>query len=159
MITQERLKQVLLYDEGQFVRLIKTANCSKVGEIVGSITGKGYHHISIDFKRYYTHRLVWLYFHGYMPSIIDHINGDTLDNRIENLREVDKLGNAQNERKARVHNRSKLLGVSWHKSSGKYQAKISVNRKRIYLGTYETPQEAHEAYLKAKRRLHSTNTL
>ena len=59
---------------------------AKAGERAGSPTGHGYRKITIDYKRYYEHHVVWFYIHGVLPSEIDHINGDPSDNRIENLR-------------------------------------------------------------------------
>ena len=74
---------------------------------------------------------------------IDHINGDKLDNRIENLRVVSHRRNTQNQM---VHRNGQLVGCYFNKSKGEYQAQIKISGKRIYLGYYKTEQEAHKAY-------------
>lgn len=114
----------------------------------------------IDGGRYPTHRLVWLYHHGVMPSgHIDHINGDPDDNRIENLRDVSVMVNRQNIKRAYKSKRRGLLGAHFNKASGKWAAAICVNYKQIHLGFFATAEDAHAAYLAAKRRLHEGCTI
>lgn len=90
---------------------------------------------------------------------IDHINGDGLNNRRANLRSVSNAVNAQNQRKPKSNNKNGFLGVSWHKQSGKWEAKIGTDGKRKYLGLFDDPSIAHEAYLTAKRNLHEGCTI
>ena len=110
---------------------------------------------------YLAHRLAWLYVYGVWPvGQVDHINHNRADNMIKNIRDTTSFGNQQNQIKANVRNKSTgLLGTSFHKGTGKYQAKIVCNGKQIYIGIFETAKEAHKAYLKTKRKLHTTNTL
>jgi len=114
----------------------------------------------IDGKIYLAHRLAWLYVHGVMPKKnIDHINGVKTDNRIENLRDVAQSVNLQNLQRARKNRKSsRLLGVS-HSNRGTclarpYRARIVVDGRELSLGTFATEQEAHQAYLAAKRIHH-----
>lgn len=81
------------------------------------------------------------------------------DNRIVNLRVVDRAGNQSNRRKVSKGNTSGYLGVTWDKGVNKYRAMITVNGKQYYLGLYDDPEEAHQVYLKHKRKLHSTCTI
>lgn len=162
MLTQSRLKELFTYDAdaGIFTRITKSA----VNSIVGSTPGcahRGYVRMMVDGKRHQAHRLAWLYMTGEFPSdFIDHINGNRSDNRFVNLRDVDRCMNIQNQRVARKDNLSTgLLGASFHKASGKYIAQISLGGKKKNLGCFDTPQEAHSAYLVAKRELHTGNTL
>jgi len=86
---------------------------------------------------------------------IDHFNGIRDDNRISNLRCVTKSENMENQK--RVHknnNTTKLMGVS-PLPSGRFQAAIQINKKLFYLGSFDTAEEAHQAYLKAKRKFHT----
>lgn len=107
---------------------------------------------------YQAHRLAWLYIYKDWPKqFIDHINGNPSDNRIENLRDVSNSVNIQNQKKAQYGNRSGSLGVQ--KVGNKYSARITINKKLTYIGTFETPNEAHDAYLSVKRKLHEGNTL
>lgn len=98
--------------------------------------------------------------HGKWPArLIDHRNGDPLDNRLVNLREADDAVNAQNIRAAQRNNLSSgLLGVS-RLPSGRWMAQITVGRKQRYLGAHSTPESAHQAYIDAKRALHPGCTI
>ena len=82
-------------------------------------------------------------------SEIDHINGDKLDNRRENLRFCTSQENRNNRRKYK-NNRSGVLGVQWHKLGKKWMARISRNQKPVYLGLFSTIEQAREAIEKAK---------
>lgn len=128
----------------------------KKGRIAGSITADGYWQIKAGFSVYSAHRLAWFFVHGEWPNgEIDHINGDRKDNRIGNLRVVDRAGNSQNRRVAHVDNKSTgLLGATWNKQHKCYQAKIQANKVRHHLGYFDDPIEAHKAYMEAKARLH-----
>lgn len=161
MLTQEYLKSILNYDKdtGLFMWLVKKAQRTKVGDIAGS-AHRGYVCIIINGQWHLAHRLAWLYMYGKFPeNFIDHKNGVRNDNRIANLRDVTRGGNNQNSRKARSDNASGFLGVSYHKRTKKYQAEIQVNCIQKYIGLYETPELAHDAYLTAKRLYHSTCTI
>lgn len=157
MITQERLKELLSYDHetGIFARKVRASNSPK-GKIVGTRDTNGHLQVRIDNKLYLCHRLAWLYEYGEFPSEqIDHINGIRHDNRISNLRNVSATVNAQNKRAAPLNNKStKLLGVSHDKESGKFKAYITVFGKQITLGRFVNKDEAHQAYIEAKRKYH-----
>lgn len=84
--------------------------------------------------------------------MIDHINGDPSDNRVENLRLADKRLNAENQRRARADNAIGVLGVMAH--GNKFRAQIRTGGRTIYLGLFLTSDEAYAAYVEAKRRLH-----
>lgn len=86
-------------------------------------------------------------------AIIDHKNCDGLDNRRLNLKITDKIGNAQNRAKATKRNRSGLLGVALYSRTGKFTAQIKYLGKKKHLGYFNTKEEAHEAYLKARKEL------
>jgi hypothetical protein len=73
---------------------------------------------------------------------------------------VDQSGNMQNQCKARKDNKSTgLLGATFHKASGKYNAQIFVQGKNKHLGLFDTAEEAHTSYVEAKRKFHSTCTI
>lgn len=82
---------------------------------------------------------------------VDHINGDKLDNRRSNLRPAT---NAENSRNAKVgkNNKTGVKGVSWHRGAGKFQVHIMVNRKSIYLGLYDSLEQASKAYREAAKK-------
>jgi hypothetical protein len=146
-ITQERLKELLHYDKN-------TGLFMKSGRKVGWVNEGGYIRIDLDRKKYYAHRLAWLYVHGSFPKFqIDHINGCKEDNKISNLRDVQDFENKQN-RGGNKNNRSGYVGVYFDTSINRYRARIGINGKQRNLGSYETPWEAHEAYKKAKAEIH-----
>jgi hypothetical protein len=87
MFTQNDLKELFEYrNDGYLIRKIKTSNSVKTGDIAGCDTGNGYKKIRAFGKPYLSHRLIFFWHYGVFPKEIDHINGDTVDNRIENLR-------------------------------------------------------------------------
>lgn len=160
ILTAERLREVVDYDPetGTFTRKIRLAQRHRVGDradfLVVNGTLKGYRRISIDSRRYLAHRCAWLYVHNEWPSlVIDHINGDRGDNRIVNLRDVERALNSQNEHCARVNNQTGYLGVV-PSEDGTFMARIKIAGKNRHLGSYSRAQDAHAAYLEAKRRMH-----
>lgn len=126
------------------------------GKIAGSVSVHGYRVIRLGKKSIRACRLAWFVSKGVWPNgEIDHINGDRLDDRLENLRVVDRAGNSQNKCGAQANNRScGLLGVTWNKQHQRWQAKIMANKVRHHVGYFDNPEEAHTAYIAAKARLH-----
>ena len=90
---------------------------------------------------------------GYLPKTIDHINGDKLDNRIENLRAA-TVGQNQHNRKTNANNTSGYKGVSWNKGCNKWLSQIKLEGKRIHLGYFDNLEEAAEVVRKAREELH-----
>lgn len=126
------------------------------GKPAGSVSVYGYRVIRLAQKQIRACRLAWFLSHGDWPSgEIDHINGNRLDDRLENLRVVDRAGNSQNKGGAQANNRScGLLGVTWNKQHKRWQAKIMANKVRHHVGYFDNPDVAHAAYMAAKVRLH-----
>lgn len=155
LISHQELLRVLDYNEqtGIFTWLESTARLVKVGDAAGSTNKRtGYTSIKIGWKRYPAHHLAWFYVHGSWPvEQIDHINRTRSDNRIMNLREATNSQNQQN-RAIESSCKSGLRGIC--KRGNRWTAEIMANKKRIYLGSFQTPEEAGSAYLKAKRDLH-----
>jgi hypothetical protein len=156
-LTQEELKQHLSYDPetGIFIRL-KSGWSTRVGKPAGTYDTKGHLQAKINGRLHLLHRLAWLYVHGEWPALqIDHINGVKDDNRIANLRLATARQNSQNRRRAQSDNKSSgLLGVSFDRRMGKYFGQIINRGSRKFLGYFDDPDLAHEAYLKAKANLH-----
>jgi hypothetical protein len=153
MITQERLKQLLTYDPdtGMFTRRTYVRG-HKVGEPVG-FNWNGYWGIKVDGKGYQAHRLAWLYMYGEHPKQqIDHINRNKMDNRISNLRDVNRSRNRENQAAPYKNNKLGMQGVSMYRS--KYKAQIQIKGVVTYLGVYETADEAQQAYKNAKCKHH-----
>lgn len=154
MITQDFLKFHFKYnpETGIFTRLTRPSTRVHIGDVAGCLTPDGYLKIGLDGKRYLSHRLAWLYMTGKFPKyFIDHINMDRSDNRFINLREATQGQNYANSR-CRSHSKIGLKGVTTN--GARWQAQIRKDKRRIYLGTYDSPQEAHEAYVVAAHKYH-----
>lgn len=161
MLTAERLREVLEYDptSGVFIQVIVfdgRGSRWKPGRVCGHVSKQsGYLTLRIAGKLYQAHRLAWLYLHGSYPAHqIDHLNGVRTDNRIANLRDVPNAINRQNLRKPRSDNETGYQGVTLDKRRGVYWARVRLNGVTTHLGCFDDPVAAHEAYLKAKRRMH-----
>lgn len=166
-ISAERVREILRYDIDTGVfrwaenRGRKENGWVKVHE--GDVCGhrsrtRGYIQIRVDFKKYYAHRLAWLFVYGeFPPGVIDHINGDTSDNRIANLRCVTQQENIKNMHVFR--NKHGYPGVVFHKKSQTYHATIKVNKCPISLGYFKTAEDAGMAYMEAKEKRDSGRAL
>lgn len=138
-ITQEELKRLVSYDPetGIITRKISTANRIKIGDVAGWIqisNGKSYIRMSISNRLHLAHRLAWLYITGSFPNgEIDHINGNGLDNRFCNLRDVIPNDNMLNKR-IYQNNKSGMTGISWHNRDNIWSSQIGINGRRIHLG-------------------------
>lgn len=145
-LTLEKLKSILKYDEisGDFIYISAPARKIKIGDVVGTVEKNGYIRIEISGRPYRAHRLAWFYMTGEWPKYhIDHINLDKGDNRFANLREAtrsDNMGNVGLQR----DNKTGAKGV--HKTKFGYIAQLRTKEKTQYLGTFQTVEDAKEAY-------------
>lgn len=163
ILSAARVRQLFDYDpkNGALTWAVDRSRLAKKGTVAGSVYSNGYRVVGVDQTYYLVHRLVWVHHYGEPPKLnVDHINGDRLDNRIANLRDVSKSKNAQNQRKCHGDKKScDLIGATWDKSNKNWKAQLVLNRKTVYIGRFKTPEDAHAAYLEAKRKLHSGCTL
>lgn len=143
-MTQNELKKILHYDKdtGVFSK-VRDSIKYKSGYVYCGISNAGYPRIRINKKQYMAHRLAWLYVYGYMPNLIDHIDGNKSNNVISNLRECNKRQNALN-RTAPKNSQSGVKGVR-KIYSNKYVSRACVNGEQYHLGTFKTIEEAIEA--------------
>lgn len=154
MITQQRLKEVLSYNSstGEFVWLFDCVANKVKGKVAGSIKTGGYRQIRIEGQRYAAHRLAWLYVHGkFPPDEIDHINGMTDDNRIDNIRAVSHTENAKNRRMYK-NNKSGIMGVAWAGKAKKWWSQIRLSGKTKSLGYHKDFFEACCARKSAEKK-------
>ncbi len=159
-IPVEQLKEFLRYEPetGDFFWLKHKYQPKLIGKKAGSGTKAGYWAIAINNRKVLAHRLAWLYMTGKWPlKHIDHIDGQKRNNAFCNLREVDRFGNLQNLKGPTKANKSGFLGVCRHQ--GKWLMQLMANGKRIRKSGFATAEEAHQAYLEAKRKHHSTCTI
>lgn len=144
-LTVEQLKEAFHYDPGTGLFTRKSGGTRSVG----NINCYGYLRIGVGVKKYQAHVLAWLYVHGEMPlRQIDHINGQQLDNRIENLRLATSSQQTANMR-IKQTNSSGAKGVMVRKRSRPYDAMVHVDGRQKFLGAFATLDEAAHAYNKA----------
>ena len=164
IISQELLKELLDYspETGVFLWKVNRTGSAKAGTRAGVKHHTGYRYIKINGERYGEHRLVWVFVYGSIPegAQIDHINGVRDDNKIINLR-LASQGYSDNNQNCGLssNNTSGYVGVCWDSKSSKWWARIGLNYTRHFLGYYDTPEEAYEAYKKAKAELHTFNPI
>jgi len=154
-LTQERLQQLLRYDPdtGEFRwRVQKRAN-HRAGDIAGCRMRSEYWSIHIDGRCYRAHQLAWLYVQGeWGRPLIDHRDGDPMNNRWRNLRLASHGDNAANRPRLR-NNTSGYKGVSFDRRRGRWMAQITHRGRRYCIGRYKTAQDAHSAYVAKAREL------
>jgi hypothetical protein len=92
------------------------------------------------------HRLFFYWKHNYLPPLVDHIDGNSFNNDIENLRELNISGNTRNSHKIKKKTSSKYKGVCWNKREKKWQANLTINYKMIFLGLFNNEDDAGQAY-------------
>lgn len=153
-LTAARLREVLDYDAkaGRFTWRSNRGGLAVPGAIAGVIQPHGYRRISVDGKSYYAARLAIFWITGSWPrQIVDHMNGVRNDDRWSNIREATQSQNLANKRR-QINNKAKLKGVCLDKRTRRYVAQISFNRHNIFLGRFDTKEEAHAAYVTAARK-------
>lgn len=104
-LTQERLKELLVYDKttGEFTWRVKPNKCLEAGTKAGAYRPDGYYYIGINNVKHYGHHLAWLYEFGNYPTYLDHIDGNPSNNRIENLRLSSHGQNMHNQRTSKAN--------------------------------------------------------
>jgi hypothetical protein len=156
MITADRLRELLRYDQGtgQFTWASRTSPSSraKVGDLAGTPNNRGYLYIKVFKVTYQAHRLAWLYMTGDWPrNEIDHIDLNRGNNSWSNLRESTRTQNNAN-RSACANNKCGLKGVDYRRKIKKWRAQIAIGGKKIHLGSFCTPEDAHAAYVAAAEK-------
>ena len=149
MITQEFIKSVLNYDKetGIFTWI-------KNGKVAGYKQKDGYVRFNFNNKHYRAHRLAWLYVYGIYPdSHIDHINGNTTDNSINNLRLCNRNQNMHN-RKLNKNNKAGIKGVCWNRKIGKWHVQIGISGKVKHLGYFDDLEFAELVSVEARDKYH-----
>ena len=140
-LNQKYLKTLFNYKDGELYWKISRQSI-KINDKAGYINYR-YKNIKINGKLYRAHRLIYLYHYGYLPKFLDHIDGDQLNNNIENLRAVTLSQNQWNRKKIKITS-SKYKGVT--KRSKKWEVCIKINKKSIYLGLFNSEIDAAIAY-------------
>lgn len=150
MVSKELLHELFEYKNGELYRKINRRSF-KAGEKVGNLCGNGYLRVSINKKNYLLHRVIFMMFYGWIPEEIDHIDGNPLNNNIENLRAASPLLNSYNKKKY-ITNKVGVKGVRFHKNA--YEARCSVNKQRFQIGRFSNLEEAKKAIIEFRSKYH-----
>jgi len=142
-LTQQYVREIFNYDPetGILTWKVKKSRNVNIGDAAGcefkNRSGKRYLRVSINDKLYFTHRIAWLHFNGALHHEIDHIDGNGLNNKLNNLRDVPRLDNSKNQRKS-TRNKSGIVGVCWDRTYNKWRAYIRVNGVLHSIGQFKS---------------------
>jgi len=155
MVTQELLQSMFDYHEdGYFIRKKTTSRLGKAGNVAGMLDKNvGYVRVGLAGKNWLLHRLIYMMHYGYMPDEVDHVNGNKLDNKIENLRAATKIENQRN-RTSNSNNTSGHKNVSWSKCHKKWSVTLSYARKKNHIGYFEDVELADLVAQEARDKYH-----
>jgi hypothetical protein len=154
-LNQDYFNTIFQYKDGNLYWKQRPALCLKVGSLAGTLKKHDpYKRVQVAKKNLLQHRVIFFMHHGYLPDLIDHIDGNRLNNRIENLREATYSQNAINK-KLGSNNKSGYKNVCWNKKSRKWTVTLKVDGKIINIGGFDdvelaglVAQEARNKYYK-----------
>lgn len=140
------------YKEGCLYWKVKRPSI-RIGDRAGWLSGSGYRMINVQGKQIPEHRAIFAMHHGYFPYHVDHIDGNTTNNAIKNLRPATKAQNAWN---CKLHstNKSGVRGVYWNKLRNTWNAAVEVNGKKHHIGVYKELADAKAAIEAAREQFY-----
>jgi hypothetical protein len=150
MITQSKLIEMFDYKNGQLLRKNLFA-IKRYGIFVGSKSTNGYIETSINHKRFYLHRLIWLFHYGTLPKCIDHIDGNKNNNLIENLREATI---SQNSLNMKIRNNKKIPIKNVYAYSGGFEVKFCMNGIKKRFGPFKSIEDAKNFAIQYRKKHH-----
>ena len=154
-LSQQNFICLFNYKDGHLYWKVNSNRKVKAGQKAGSLDSKGRWRVGIKGKSYQAHRIIFCLHHGYMPNLIDHIDGNPLNNLIDNLRPANYSTNGFN-RKININNTSGTKGLVWNKVANKWQAKVKVSGKNMYFGYYKHKEIGSIIIEMARHKLHGS---
>jgi hypothetical protein len=156
LISQDYLNHLFEYKNGNlFWKNPILRSKMKAGQQAGTLTKDQKVVITIHSKPFSAHRLIFLMHHGWLPEEIDHIDCDSTNNLIDNLRPATRSENSMN-RRIMKNNKSGVKGVSWNKRCGKWEASGQTNKKSTKLGYFDAIEDAEFAVKSYRQQNHSS---
>jgi HNH endonuclease len=154
-LTQEEAHRLFEYKDGVLLWKVRPAMRSRIGDEVGGTNGTKNPYLRGRYKehRFLVHQVIFLMQYGYVPKVIDHIDGNIHNNRIENLREVTKLQNSHNCKK-RKNNTTGVPNVYWYAKTNSYFVKVMANRKTAFSGYFKDLELAELVASEARTKFH-----
>jgi hypothetical protein len=134
-LCQKLLQETFSYEDGNLFWKQPTGRRISVGQIAGR-DSNGYRMIGLFGKAYMAHRLIFMFHHGYFPQEVDHIDGNKINNRIENLRAATHSENLKNQ-KIRHDNTSGIKNVGWARREQRWRVRLTVNGKDKHIGYFK----------------------
>ena len=153
MPDQETLLNLFKYSDGFLYWKSSNTNAVKAGGLAGSKSSSGYLCVLVKNKLQLVHRVIFMMHNGYAPKIVDHIDGNPMNNKIENLRDATKSQNCWNS-KTRTTNSSGFKNVSWHSKSKKWLVRLRANGKEVYVGIFGDIEDANKSAIEARKKYH-----
>jgi hypothetical protein len=151
---QEEAHRLFEYRDGALYRKTNRNNRFKAGHRAGSlIKSTGYRSVQVSGVPYQEHSIIYLMHYGFIPKIIDHINNNKIDNKIENLRQATYDQNAWNTKRS-TKNTSGIKGVSFRKDRNAWIARLQAHAQSIYLGYFKSKEDAQEFMELARDVIH-----
>jgi hypothetical protein len=148
MATKSRLHELFDYQkDGSFVRK------SSGKPVVSNMGSRRYARVYVDGKAMALHRMIYIYHYGKINGVIDHIDNDRSNNRIENLRDVTQQQNCLN-RNHRGNSNSPFKNVYWSKAANKWSVQVTANGRRKYLGVFSDIELADLVAQEARNTFH-----
>jgi hypothetical protein len=153
ILTQDYLQSIFDYKDGELFWKIKPNKPISIGTKAGCLDTNNYYRVRIKGKMYGLHRIIFLMHYGYLPLIIDHIDGNPKNNVLSNLREATVAENAWNS-KLHKKNTSNYKNVIFRKDRNKWTCRIRINGKDIMRGAFNSPEEANDYATNLRNEFH-----
>ena len=150
---QGRVKELFDYRDGKLFWKTNKGSQGLAGAEAGALRDDGYRLIGVDGRLYRAHKLIWLWHRNELPELLDHIDNDPTNNRIENLRIATRSENGFNSG-ARTNTKSGIKGVWWHQKNEKWRVSIYVNGRPTDFGCYEDLELAELVAIEARNKYH-----
>ena len=135
IITKDYLNYLFDYKNGVLFWKNPISTKLKCGQKAGSKGSNNYLKVSINGKFYLNHRIIFMMNYGYLPTIVDHIDNNSLNNLIENLRPATRSQNCHNSNISKI-SKSNVKGIYWNKANNKWKVQFKLNNKKMYFGEY-----------------------
>ena len=153
-LSQDYFKTIFDYKDGNLYWKKRMALCLKMGALAGTVKRHTpYKRVQVLRKNLLQHRVIFFMHYGYLPELIDHIDGNSLNNRIENLREATYSQNSINK-KLLSNNKSGFKNVCWDKGYKKWAVFLRLNRKNVNIGRFDDVELAGLVAEEARDKYH-----